>query len=261
MQGFTDLGFFARDFFVAPLSTKPRMPAPAPSSSAVHIEAKKRKRKRPNKNKDVTGSTTSTLAKPVESEAVEPYIEELYAVKDDEEHESKKSKKKSGKDKTLNVDDQPHGFETDQPSKSTASSSAQQDPLAVLTGTKPAASEMPSTDFSSLDLSPGTVKAIEQMGFKTMTEVQARTIPPLLAGRDVLGAAKTGSGKTLAFLIPAIEMLNKLKFKPRNGELDRVMSPRQITKLTLCHARYWCHRCITDARIGLADFRCGEGAV
>ena len=55
------------------------------------------------------------------------------------------------------------------------------------------------------------------MGFTRMTEVQARTIPPLMAGRDVLGAAKTGSGKTLAFLVPAVEMLHKLKFKPRNG--------------------------------------------
>lgn len=36
--------------------------------------------------------------------------------------------------------------------------------------------------------------------------------------RDVLAAAKTGSGKTLAFLIPAIELIYKLKFMPRNGE-------------------------------------------
>jgi superfamily II DNA/RNA helicase len=35
-----------------------------------------------------------------------------------------------------------------------------------------------------------------------MTEVQARAVPPLLVGRDLLGAARTGSGKTLAFLIP-----------------------------------------------------------
>jgi superfamily II DNA/RNA helicase len=38
------------------------------------------------------------------------------------------------------------------------------------------------------------------MGFDTMTEIQQRAIPPLMAGRDVLGAAKTGSGKTLAFV-------------------------------------------------------------
>jgi ATP-dependent RNA helicase DDX18/HAS1 len=50
-----------------------------------------------------------------------------------------------------------------------------------------------------------------------MTEIQRRGIPPLMAGKDVLGAAKTGSGKTLAFLIPAVEMLSALRFKPRNG--------------------------------------------
>jgi superfamily II DNA/RNA helicase len=36
---------------------------------------------------------------------------------------------------------------------------------------------------------------------------------------DLMGAARTGSGKTLAFLIPAIELMYKLKFMPRNGEL------------------------------------------
>ena len=36
--------------------------------------------------------------------------------------------------------------------------------------------------------------------------------------RDLLGAARTGSGKTLAFLIPAVELLYKLSFKPRNGK-------------------------------------------
>lgn len=60
---------------------------------------------------------------------------------------------------------------------------------------------------------------IKDMGFTTMTEIQAKAIPPLLEGRDLVGAAKTGSGKTLAFLIPAIDLIYKLKFKPRNGKL------------------------------------------
>lgn len=71
--------------------------------------------------------------------------------------------------------------------------------------------------FADLNLSDKTMKAIQDMGFETMTEIQQRTIAPLLSGRDVLGAAKTGSGKTLAFLIPAVEMLSALRFKPRNG--------------------------------------------
>ena len=36
--------------------------------------------------------------------------------------------------------------------------------------------------------------------------------------RDLLGAARTGSGKTLAFLVPAVELMYKLNFKPRNGK-------------------------------------------
>ena len=80
--------------------------------------------------------------------------------------------------------------------------------------------------FSDLGISSKTMQAIEDMKFETMTEIQQRGIPPLLAGRDVLGAAKTGSGKTLAFLIPAVEMLSALRFKPRNGMLKM--------KLTTC---------------------------
>lgn len=49
--------------------------------------------------------------------------------------------------------------------------------------------------------------------------LQAKAIPPLLEGRDLVGAARTGSGKTLAFLIPAIELIYKLKFMPRNGKI------------------------------------------
>lgn len=79
--------------------------------------------------------------------------------------------------------------------------------------------------FSDLNLSSKTMQAIQDMKFETMTEIQQRGIPPLLAGRDVLGAAKTGSGKTLAFLIPAVEMLSALRFKPRNGSSQSPTMP------------------------------------
>ncbi|QLQ77813.1 hypothetical protein HG537_0A00600 [Torulaspora globosa] len=88
-------------------------------------------------------------------------------------------------------------------------------------------------EFAGLNLSGATLKAIEKMGFSKMTSVQARTIPPLLAGRDVLGAAKTGSGKTLAFLIPAIERLHSLKFKPRNGTGVIVITPTRELALQI----------------------------
>ncbi|CAO3658955.1 unnamed protein product [Umbelopsis ramanniana] len=88
-------------------------------------------------------------------------------------------------------------------------------------------------EFEKLDCSDATKNAVKDMGFTNMTEVQARTIPPLMAGRDVLGAAKTGSGKTVAFLIPAIEMLSKLKFKPRNGTGVIIVSPTRELALQI----------------------------
>ena len=78
--------------------------------------------------------------------------------------------------------------------------------------------------FSSLGLSKPTMAGVEELGYTQMTEVQARTIPPLLAGRDVLGAARTGSGKTLAFLIPSVELLYHAKFMPRNGTGVMILS-------------------------------------
>lgn len=87
--------------------------------------------------------------------------------------------------------------------------------------------------FSELNLSEKTMKAIAEMKFETMTEIQQRGIPPLMAGRDVLGAAKTGSGKTLAFLIPAVEMLSALRFKPRNGTGVVVVSPTRELALQI----------------------------
>jgi len=53
------------------------------------------------------------------------------------------------------------------------------------------------------------------------------------SGKDVLGAAKTGSGKTLAFLLPAIEMLSAMRFKPRNGTGVIVVSPTRELALQI----------------------------
>jgi ATP-dependent RNA helicase DDX18/HAS1 len=95
------------------------------------------------------------------------------------------------------------------------------------------AADLNAQDFTDLNLSERTMKAITDMGFTKMTEIQRRGIPPLLAGKDVLGAAKTGSGKTLAFLIPAVEMLHSLKFKPRNGTGVIVVSPTRELALQI----------------------------
>jgi hypothetical protein len=109
--------------------------------------------------------------------------------------------------------------------------------------------------FSTLSLSHPTTNAIQRMGFETMTEVQARTIPPLLAGKDVLGAARTGSGKTMAFLVPSVELLSTLRFKPVNGEL----ATRRGTTCVCHHPdfRYWRDHYL-HARARIADLWCSQ---
>lgn len=71
--------------------------------------------------------------------------------------------------------------------------------------------------FSSLPLSKPTLDGIAAMGFTNMTRIQEKAIPAVLAGKDLLGAAKTGSGKTMAFLVPIVELLSRAQFKARNG--------------------------------------------
>ncbi|KAJ7597677.1 DEAD-domain-containing protein [Mycena floridula] len=87
--------------------------------------------------------------------------------------------------------------------------------------------------FSKLELSEQTTKGLTDMGFTTMTPIQAKAIPLLLTGKDVLGAARTGSGKTLAFLIPAIELLHRLKFKPMNGTGIIIITPTRELALQI----------------------------
>jgi len=61
--------------------------------------------------------------------------------------------------------------------------------------------------FTSFNLNPGLLRAVDEMGFKMPTPIQADTIPHALGGRDVLACAVTGSGKTAAFLLPILHRL------------------------------------------------------
>jgi ATP-dependent RNA helicase DeaD len=62
--------------------------------------------------------------------------------------------------------------------------------------------------FSSLDISEEVLQAVTDMGFVSPSPIQAEAIPPILAGRDVIGQAQTGTGKTAAFGIPALDMID-----------------------------------------------------
>lgn len=66
---------------------------------------------------------------------------------------------------------------------------------------------MPSMSFASLGLAEPLLRALARAGFETPTPIQAGAIPPLLAGRDLLGIAETGTGKTAAFALPILHHL------------------------------------------------------
>ena len=64
------------------------------------------------------------------------------------------------------------------------------------------------TGFENMDLSTEIMKAVEKMGFHEATPIQAKTIPVMMEGHDVIGIAPTGTGKTCAFGIPMLEYIS-----------------------------------------------------
>lgn len=73
-------------------------------------------------------------------------------------------------------------------------------------------------EFIDLGLSETSIKAIQEKGFETPTEIQKRCIPILLKGHgDLIGQAQTGTGKTAAFALPLIEMIADLKTEKTSG--------------------------------------------
>ena len=64
------------------------------------------------------------------------------------------------------------------------------------------------TRFNTLPLNPATLANLEQLGYTEMTPIQAASLPPALAGKDLIAQAKTGSGKTAAFALALLARLN-----------------------------------------------------
>jgi superfamily II DNA/RNA helicase len=64
------------------------------------------------------------------------------------------------------------------------------------------------TAFAALALSPSTLANLKQLGYDTMTPIQAASLPVALAGKDLIAQAKTGSGKTAAFALALLAKLN-----------------------------------------------------
>ena len=67
----------------------------------------------------------------------------------------------------------------------------------------------PPDGFNALGLDPALVGALAALGYEEPTDIQREAIPPLLAGRDVLGQAATGTGKTAAFALPLLHRIGR----------------------------------------------------
>ena len=63
------------------------------------------------------------------------------------------------------------------------------------------------TSFAELGLNPELLRAVADAGYTTPTPIQAKAIPVILAGNDVMGGAQTGTGKTAGFALPILQKL------------------------------------------------------
>ena len=77
-------------------------------------------------------------------------------------------------------------------------------------------------NFSELGLTGAQLSACESLGYKNPTPIQAKAIPTILCGQDLIGCAETGTGKTAAFLLPIIQRISE---RSRAGVRVLVLAP------------------------------------
>ncbi|KAL0395231.1 UNVERIFIED_CONTAM: DEAD-box ATP-dependent RNA helicase 27 [Sesamum latifolium] len=185
-------------------------------NGAMESAKKKRKRKRDRKNT----KTTPQRHEEEEEEKGEELKREDDKGEEEEEGKVSNVKEKVGrkKKKKTKTAEEEEGKEEAEEREEEEEEDEEEEKVALKKEMKRVESGIMSSEaFAALGLSEPTMNAIKDMGFQYMTQIQARAIPPLLQGKNVLGAARTGSGKTLAFLVPAVELLYNIRFMPRNG--------------------------------------------
>lgn len=84
--------------------------------------------------------------------------------------------------------------------------------------------------FNDFDLSPKIIKGIEAMGFEEASPIQAKSMEPMLAGRDVIAQAQTGTGKTAAYGIPMLE-----RVRAKGGVQGLVLCPTRELSLQVAN--------------------------
>ena len=85
-------------------------------------------------------------------------------------------------------------------------------------------------NFSQLGLTNAQLNACKSLGYENPTPIQAKAIPIILNGEDLIGCAETGTGKTAAFLLPIIQRISE---RPRPGVRVLVLSPTRELALQI----------------------------
>ena len=93
--------------------------------------------------------------------------------------------------------------------------------------------------FADLGLGDAVLKGLADVGYESPSRIQAATIPPLMAGEDMVGLAQTGTGKTAAFALPILDRLDLKQKTPQ----ALVLAPTRELALQVCEAfeRYASH--------------------
>ncbi|HWM92356.1 MAG TPA: DEAD/DEAH box helicase [Thermoanaerobaculia bacterium] len=111
------------------------------------------------------------------------------------------------------------------------------------------------TSFADLGLSEPLLKVLAEVGYEAPTPIQAKTIPALLEGRDLIGQAQTGTGKTAAFALPMLQRLD-----PKLAEVQAlVLAPTRELAIQVAEAFHVYSRYIGDrGRIGVLPVYGGQ---
>lgn len=87
--------------------------------------------------------------------------------------------------------------------------------------------------FNELNLSAPLLRAIAEAGYETPSPIQAKAIPPVLEGRDLMGCAQTGTGKTAAFALPMLDSLNAAKPRKPGAIRALILTPTRELALQI----------------------------
>ena len=87
--------------------------------------------------------------------------------------------------------------------------------------------------FNELNLSAPLLRAVAEAGYESPSPIQASAIPPVLAGRDLMGCAQTGTGKTAAFALPMLDRLTANPAKKKGAVRALILTPTRELALQI----------------------------